>query len=69
MAPAPELPPAPLRVFQPEGRRAVVLVERPRCPGCGSCNLQTDRSTREGEIITRLATCRTCGAKLMIVLE
>jgi len=46
------------------------IYQRPRCPRCGSVELQTNRSIDQGDgSRLRWATCRQCEHRLRYVLE
>jgi hypothetical protein len=51
-----------------EGNR-YVFVPVARCPACDSTDLQTYRSTRDGETISRHTKCRTCEQRFIVVAE
>ena len=47
-----------------------IFLERPRCPVCDSCDLQTLRSQRQSDGSTKRRTqCKTCRHKFFIILE
>jgi len=47
-----------------------VYIERPRCPKCGSIDLQTIRSRNQGDgTIERRTQCRGCFHKFFVVVE
>ena len=47
-----------------------VYIERPRCPVCGSTNLQTIRSKdqRDGSVSRRTA-CKECGHRFFVIVD
>lgn len=48
----------------------IVFIERARCPGCGSANLRTYRSTDQGDgSVLRHCVCRDCGERVRVVVE
>lgn len=50
--------------------RDYVFIRRARCPKCDSADLLTCRTDRNGDgSVTRWATCRVCGRKLLVVVE
>ena len=47
-----------------------VFVARARCPACGSANLQTIRSQRQGDnTVERRTQCRSCHHKFRVIVE
>ncbi len=49
--------------------REFVFVERARCPGCGSIDLETQRSVTDGERSEKKTKCRQCGKNFSVILE
>lgn len=48
----------------------IIFVERPRCPRCGGDDLETKRSTQQGDgSVLRRVWCRDCPAKFYVVVE
>lgn len=47
-----------------------VHIERPRCPACGSADLQTIRSKDQGDgSKARRTACKKCGHKFFVIVE
>lgn len=46
-----------------------VFISRPRCPSCGSAELQTLRSVRTDDAQQRTTVCRDCGERFFVVVE
>ncbi len=47
-----------------------VFCERPRCPACGSPDLEAKRTIdRSREAVSRRTLCRGCGHRFILVLE
>jgi len=47
-----------------------VFIERPRCPKCGSADLQTVRSKNQGDgTVERRTQCRICFHRFFVVVE
>ena len=54
----------------PNMRRPIVHIERPKCPVCGSVDIETRRSQRnEDGTVSRDALCRTCETTFLIILD
>jgi len=47
----------------------VVFCAAPRCPHCGSANIQTRWSMKLEETSTRYVTCRDCQQPFRLVIE
>jgi DNA-directed RNA polymerase subunit RPC12/RpoP len=48
-----------------------VFIERPRCPACGSTELQTVRSKSDKTdgSTSRRTACKECGHKFFVIVE
>lgn len=72
-APQSELEPlAPMAAKRrsPTRNRTMVFIDRVRCPSCGSIDLQTRRTVRNGdETITRDTLCRVCEERFLVIVE
>jgi hypothetical protein len=56
------------RLSRPD--RLIVFIERPRCPWCGSLNLQTQRSLRQRDgSRKRITVCRDCATNFDVIVE
>lgn len=50
--------------------KPLVFIERPRCPTCGSADLQTRRTTQNGDAsLSRDTLCRECKLHFVVVVE
>jgi hypothetical protein len=48
----------------------LVFIVRPRCPRCGSADLQTIRSKDQGDgTVERRTQCRSCFHRFFVVVE
>jgi transcriptional regulator NrdR family protein len=53
-----------------DDRYRYVYIERARCPRCRSADLQSYRSTRDGDGSTsRHTQCRACAWRFIVVIE
>ena len=58
------------RTMAAADRWAVIYVERPRCPGCGSVKLLAYHSGKQGDgSRLRYVRCGVCDQKAKMVLE